>query len=116
MASLDQGVVDIQGVGPDVHEDAARPKRTNALAVETKVNEGTITSSPGRRLHSMAAISRAAVQDGVSRTLWMPKRSSSNRRALPRKMAVACDVAKRDRLGNVVQFLARDKRLIERDL
>ena len=33
------------------------------------MNEGMITSSPGPRSQSMAAISRAAVQEGVISTL-----------------------------------------------
>ena len=44
------------------------PSRTNALAVDTNVNDGKITSSPGFRLHKMAAISRAAVHEGVNST------------------------------------------------
>ena len=91
------------------------PKRTNALAVETKVNEGTITSSPGPRSQSMAAISRAAVQEGVSRTLWMPNRSSSSREHCLVKWPSPADIAQRDRLGDVVQLLAGDKRLVEGD-
>ena len=54
------------------------PRRTKALAVETNVNEGTMTSSPGFRSQRMAAISRAAVQDGVISTRWMPNRSSNS--------------------------------------
>ena len=37
------------------------PRRTTALAVDTKVKDGMITSSPGFRSHRMAAISNAAV-------------------------------------------------------
>ena len=54
-------------------------QRTTALAVETKVNEGMITSSPGAKSHSIAAISRAAVQEGVMSTLPIPNRSSISR-------------------------------------
>ena len=43
------------------------PRSAKALAVETKVNDGMITSSPGRRSSSSAAISRAWVHEGVSR-------------------------------------------------
>jgi hypothetical protein len=42
------------------------PRETNAFAVETNVNVGTITSSPAVTPARIAAISSAAVQDGVS--------------------------------------------------
>ncbi len=41
------------------------PCIANAFAVDTKVNEGTITSSPGRASSSSADISSAAVQELV---------------------------------------------------
>ena len=44
------------------------PKSAKALAVDTNVNDGTITSSPGFKLHSNADISSACVQDVVSNT------------------------------------------------
>jgi len=43
--------------------------RANALAVDTKVYDGTITSSPGFKLHSKADISSAWVQEVVSKVL-----------------------------------------------
>ena len=43
-------------------------RRAIALAVETNVNDGNMTSSPGCRLHSIADISNAAVHDGVMST------------------------------------------------
>ena len=51
------------------------PRSTKALAVETNVNDGMITSSPSARSSSMAAISSACVQEVVSRqspppTFW----------------------------------------------
>ena len=39
------------------------PRSTNALAVETNVNDGMITSSPGPMSSSSAAISSAAVHE-----------------------------------------------------
>src|SRR5437763_12631954 len=39
------------------------PRRRNALAVETKVNEGTITSSPGAMSRRRADISSACVAE-----------------------------------------------------
>ncbi len=53
------------------------PRSTKALAVETNVNDGTITSSPGRASSSSAAISRACVQDVVSSALPDPTVCSS---------------------------------------
>jgi hypothetical protein len=43
------------------------PCNAKALAVETKVKEGTITSSPGPMPRRIAAISRACVQEVVTR-------------------------------------------------
>ena len=43
------------------------PRSTAALAVDTKVKDGMMTSSPGARSNSIAAISMAAVQECVSR-------------------------------------------------
>ena len=54
------------------------PRSTKALAVETKVNEGMMTSSPGPMSHSSAAISSAAVPEVVSRTRAAPMRSARN--------------------------------------
>ena len=42
------------------------PRSTNAFAVDTNVNDGTITSSPGWMSSSSAAISSACVQEVVS--------------------------------------------------
>ena len=53
------------------------PRSTNALAVETKVNDGMITSSPGPTPLRMAAISSAAVQEWVRSAFWLPIRASS---------------------------------------
>ena len=53
------------------------PRSTNAFAVETNVNDGMITSSPGPTPLRMAAISRAAVHECVSSAFWLPMRSSS---------------------------------------
>jgi hypothetical protein len=48
------------------------PRKTNALAVEVKVNEGRMISSPCRESMSIAAISKAAVHDVVSSTFFTP--------------------------------------------
>ena len=53
------------------------PRSTKALAVETNVNDGTMTSSPGLRSSSSAAISRACVQEVVSSALGAPTACSS---------------------------------------
>mgnify|MGYP005833694811 CR=1 FL=1 len=55
------------------------PSRTNALAVDTNVYDGMITSSPGSSSHSMGAISCAAVPEGTSSTRGTPNRSSISR-------------------------------------
>ena len=54
------------------------PRRTKALAVETKVNDGTITSSPGRTSSSSAAISSACVHDVVTSARVTPSVCSSS--------------------------------------
>ena len=54
------------------------PRSTNALAVETNVSDGMITSSPGPMSSSIAAISSAAVHDGVNRALAQPNSRSSH--------------------------------------
>ena len=53
------------------------PRSTAALAVDTKVNEGMMTSSPGARSNSSAAISIAAVQEWV-RSAWRAPVSCSS--------------------------------------
>lgn len=52
------------------------PRSTKALAVETKVKEGTITSSPDWMFNNSAAISSAWVQEVVS-SAFGTKRVSS---------------------------------------
>ncbi len=54
------------------------PRSTKALAVDTKVNEGMMTSSPGPTSQRMAAISSAAVQEWVSSALRQPRFCSSH--------------------------------------
>ena len=54
------------------------PRKTNALTVETKVKDGTTTSSPGRMSRSSAAISKACVHEVVSKAFGAPSASSSN--------------------------------------
>ncbi len=53
------------------------PRSTNAFAVDTNVNEGMITSSPGTMLARRAAISNAPVQECVSSALTQPTCASS---------------------------------------
>ena len=47
------------------------PRKTKAFAVETKVYEGMMTSSPGDMSHKIADISRALVQDVVRRAFFV---------------------------------------------
>ncbi len=54
------------------------PRSTNALAVETNVNDGMITSSPGPTPASSAAISSAPVQECVISTRRAPVSSPSS--------------------------------------
>ena len=54
------------------------PRRTNAVAVVTNVNEGMTTSSPGSIPASIAAISRAPVHEWVRRALRQPVLRSSH--------------------------------------
>ena len=54
------------------------PRSTNALAVETNVNDGMTTSSPGSMPASSAAISRAAVHEWVSSARPHPTVCSSH--------------------------------------
>ena len=54
------------------------PRTTTAVAVETNVNDGITTSSPGLTSRSITAISRAAVHECVSRTWSLPMRSLSH--------------------------------------
>ena len=53
------------------------PRSTKALAVLTKVNDGTMTSSPGFTSSSSAASSMAEVPEVVSSALQAPVISSS---------------------------------------
>jgi hypothetical protein len=54
------------------------PRSTNALAVDTKVNDGMMTSSPGPTSARIAAISSAAVQECVSRARRAPVKRASH--------------------------------------
>jgi len=49
------------------------PRRTKALADDTKVKDGMMISSPGPISQRMAAISRAAVQECVRRAFPQPR-------------------------------------------
>ena len=54
------------------------PLKIKALAVDTKVNEGMITSSPGSIPARIAAISSAPVQECVNNTFLNPYFSSTS--------------------------------------
>src|SRR5688500_13285279 len=54
------------------------PFEANALAADTNVNDGTITSSPGRASRRAAAISSAAEHEFVSNALPAPVAVSSS--------------------------------------
>ena len=61
----------------------------------------------------MAAISRADVQDVVSRIRWMPNSCLEKVGALLRKMSVARNISLRDGHRNVIELFAGNERLIE---
>ena len=48
---------------------SVHPRRLNAFAVETKVYEGRMTSSPGFKSAKSADISRASVHEFVRKTV-----------------------------------------------
>jgi len=75
--SFNRALVDVEGVGTDVDEDRYSPRSATALALETKVNEGITTSSPGPMPASRTAISSAEVHEKVRRARAQPVRSSS---------------------------------------
>ena len=52
------------------------PANTNELAVDEKVNEGRITSSPGSKSHKKAAISNAVDPLVVRSAFFVPNLSS----------------------------------------
>ena len=91
------------------------PRSTKAFAVDTNVNDGMITSSPGRMSARSAAISSAAVHECVSSALRQPDPPLEPGAAPLRERAVAGQVAQRVRLARCRELLARHVRLVERD-
>ena len=57
------------------------PRAAKARALVEKVNDGTITVSPGWRSSRSADSSRAAVQEVVSMTSWAPESACRTSRA-----------------------------------
>ena len=88
------------------------PRRAKALAVETKVNDGTITSSPGLRSSSRAAISRAWVQLVVSSALAAAEHLAQQGVAALRVVAVAGDPAPRHGVLHIGHLVADHRRLL----
>ena len=98
------GFVDVERVAADVGEDGFfAPRRTKALAVETKVKEGTMTSSPGFRFRRIAAISRAWVQEVVSIRALHAQEGFEHGVAGFGEAAVAGDVHAIERAGHVIR-------------
>jgi hypothetical protein len=61
---FDAGRIEVEGDGIDVDEDRVlRVRRRTALATAMKVNEGTMTSSPGPMLSARIARCSAAVPE-----------------------------------------------------
>ena len=90
------------------------PRSTNALAVETNVNDGMMTSSPGPRSSSIAAISSAA---GARMRQQRRRRAESGRssQAWQRlvKQSVAGELAGGDGFLDVRELPAGQVRSIE---
>ena len=89
------------------------PLRTAALAVDTKVYEGMITSSPSRRSHSSAAISSAAGAGGGQQ--YSPRAEAILHQFLgaPGEWAVTAGMAAGNGLTDVDQLGPDDARFIK---
>jgi hypothetical protein len=113
---LDQGIVQVKGVRPDVHEDRPGPQAGDGVGGgdEGERRQDDLVAGPqvaqqgghfqGRRAgrdHQDAVDAEARFQEAA---------------ALLREGAVAADVAQRHRPRDVVQLLAGDERLVEGDL
>ena len=89
------------------------PRWTKALAVETKVKAGTITSSPGREIEERAGHLQGMRAGGCDERAPNAERFLEKLVALPGKKLVARDLAHADRLENVFQFASFERRTIE---
>ena len=92
------------------------PRSTNALAVETKVNDGMITSSPGSRSSSSAAISSAAVHECRQQRAPGSESRLEPRLTLPRERAIPREVQVLHRLFHVPNLATREMWAIERQI
>ena len=112
---LDQRLVEVQGVGPDVDEDRPGPepdegvgrrdereRRQDHLVARPEVAEhrGHLQGRRARRGHQHLADPEPLLQQPG---------------ATPGELAVAGDLAVRIACGDVIQLLAQDERLVERD-
>ena len=114
---LDVSLVEAQRVRHGCRRRPARPPRTTtAFAVETKVNEGMITSSPGSIPASVNAISSAAVHEWVRNARRAPVALGEPTRAASRERAVAGEVRVPIASLHVRELLAGDVRAVEDDL
>ena len=113
---LEPRLVQVERVGTDVAKTGRAPRRTNAFSVETNVNDGAITSSPGPTSSSRAAISSACVHDVVRSAFGTPRTCSQHVLAAPREGAVARQPRALDRFAHVVELAARNGRTMEGDL
>ena len=91
------------------------PARANANAVVTKVNEGTITTSPGPMSSSSADSSSASVHDVVSKTSAGAELLREQCRHPRREATTARGVVAVDRLGDVVELATDASGSVERD-
>lgn len=104
---LNQSFIKGQRIVMDVHKHrngSSHNKR--ALAVETKVNEGIMTSSPGCISARSAAISRAAVHEWVNNALFTAPLPFKPGMAFPGEWTVTGEHPVEVGFGNIVQFLA----------
>ena len=113
---FDQALVDVEGVGADVDETDARPAQ----------GEGVGGGDEGVGRHDDLVARLEVAEDG--RHLERGGAGVGQQHlagaeaffhpgvALLRELAVACEVAAEDRLGDVVLLLADDERAVEGDL
>ena len=87
------------------------PWRANASAVVVKVNDGTITVSPGPRSSSIADSSRAAVHEVVSSTSSAPVSSASSAAVRCANAPPEDGVAAAHRLLDVLELAALQGRV-----
>ena len=87
------------------------PRNAKAFAVDTKVKEGTMTSSPGWMSSSRAHISSACVQDVVTIALGTPSVCSKKRMAPFGVSLIPGNLADGHRPEDMFQFPPLERRV-----